>query len=474
MLALVVLAARLATAQPYLVKDVNSRILGTDSSPDPYASIGNVTLFAASSPAQGRELWRTDGTPAGTYLVRDLSEGPKSGLPVSSSYRDAIEGRVYFLGITAEHGRELWVTDGTTAGTKMVADIWPGPAGSFPTAPIATASGNYFVASGETTGFELWKTDGTAAGTKLVVDLNPGITSPSPHILGAVGSRIVFHANDGTRTGLFISDGTAQGTQFIATSAEVLLNTSLNDAIVYTVIAGATRTLMRTDGTAAGTIVLREGFTRIGQSGFTVAGAHAYFFTNHDGAPSEIWRTDGTAAGTQLVTTIAQRASDMEIVAMARLGDRILFSTSGTLGQYWVTDGTAAGTSVIKDAPHNNGEIAVTGAKAYFTASDAAHGSEPWITDGTIEGTRLFADVVVGSAGSDASEFASVGGGVMFAAKSGTTGREPWFADGTEAGTRMLKNVAADHISDSNPREMHNVNGTLFFIADDGFGDTVW
>ncbi|HEX7831798.1 MAG TPA: hypothetical protein VF787_19235, partial [Thermoanaerobaculia bacterium] len=46
--------------------------------------------------------------------------------------------------------------------------------------------------------------------------------------------------------------------------------------------------------------------------------------------------------------------------------------------------------------------------------------------------------------------------------------------DGTEAGTRMLKNVAADHISDSNPREMHNVNGTLFFIADDGFGDTVW
>ena len=119
-----------------------------------------------------------------------------------------LDGQVFFRGSTAELGAELWVTDGTRANTQLAADINPGSASSYPDANYQP--GNFpgsllpqqqindrffFVATTRQTGRELWESDGTANGTRLVADIAHGIDSSSPHSMSAVGSDLFFAAS---------------------------------------------------------------------------------------------------------------------------------------------------------------------------------------------------------------------------------------------------------------------------------------
>src|SRR5687767_11085846 len=119
-----------AAAQPIpvLLRDINSGAL--DSNPQYGTELNGVLYFTAYSPEVGNELWRSDGTPAGTWLVADIFPGPDSSTP-TAEYRFARLGkRLYFSAWSPESGVELWATDGTAAGTVMIADIHPGALGS--------------------------------------------------------------------------------------------------------------------------------------------------------------------------------------------------------------------------------------------------------------------------------------------------------------------------------------------------------
>ncbi|MEM9660404.1 MAG: ELWxxDGT repeat protein, partial [Planctomycetota bacterium] len=83
----------------------------------------------------------------------------------------------YFVANDGTNGRELWKTDGSIAGTQLVSDIRPGAGSSFPTALVNVDGTLFFGADDGETGLELWKTDGTAEGTVLVRDLRPGTTT---------------------------------------------------------------------------------------------------------------------------------------------------------------------------------------------------------------------------------------------------------------------------------------------------------
>jgi ELWxxDGT repeat protein len=99
--------------------------------PEPPPTLGGPrAVFTADDGATGRELWVTDGTAAGTRIVADLEPG-RGG---SDAYNFAAfgEGRVVFSAATAATGREAWVTDGTAAGTRLLQDIGPGGSGSDP------------------------------------------------------------------------------------------------------------------------------------------------------------------------------------------------------------------------------------------------------------------------------------------------------------------------------------------------------
>ncbi len=206
-----------------MVKDINP---GGSSSPSRLISVDSTLFFRADDGSHGRELWKSDGTSIGTVLVKDIYPGPGSfteggpgpgnSLPVLLTNAN---GTLFFAASDGTHGRELWKSDGTSAGTVLVKDIYPGSGGSFlvPTTPPNTPKGGYigpgsslpasltvvngtlfFAADDGIQGRELWKSDGTADGTVLVKDVYPGPGSSLPAGLANVNGTLFFAASDGT------------------------------------------------------------------------------------------------------------------------------------------------------------------------------------------------------------------------------------------------------------------------------------
>ena len=97
-----------------------------------FARVGSgKVVFFGSDNAHGNELWSTDGTPAGTTLVRDILPGWQSSVSTTVNWQIALTGGgvAIFFANDGSHGIEAWRTDGTTAGTYMLADLVPGADG---------------------------------------------------------------------------------------------------------------------------------------------------------------------------------------------------------------------------------------------------------------------------------------------------------------------------------------------------------
>lgn len=209
----------------------NSTKAGTalvhDINPGPASSreggLGSLTIFggdlffAADDGVHGVELWRTDGTSSGTSIVKDVWPGINGGMLGDSGRIAVANGLLFLVAYVEETGAELWATDGTEAGTRLVKDIHPGPGGSYPES-LTDVNGTLFFSAGDAeTGSELWKSDGTEAGTVLVRDILPGSASSSPRFLSNVNGVVLFFADDGAHgTELWVSDGTEQGTAMVA------------------------------------------------------------------------------------------------------------------------------------------------------------------------------------------------------------------------------------------------------------------
>ena len=112
---------------PELLKNVNPATLG--SSPGQITAVGDTIFFAARDNDHGRELWKTDGTAAGTAFVKDINPGRGSSYP---EYLTNFNGTLFFVANDGAHGTELWKSDGTAAGTVLVKDINPGGGGANP------------------------------------------------------------------------------------------------------------------------------------------------------------------------------------------------------------------------------------------------------------------------------------------------------------------------------------------------------
>ncbi|MDJ0835952.1 MAG: hypothetical protein QNK37_05500 [Acidobacteriota bacterium] len=167
-------------------------------SPENFKVFGNLLLFTAHTPEHGRELWRTDGTEAGTQLVKDILPGSGSSqqaLPeeITESLFVEMGGFIYFAAMDAAHGHELWRTDGTEAGTTLIADIFPGERSGSP-AGLTVMNGRLYFSAADAAGRELWTSDGTAAGTRRISDILPGPASSSPELLGAGAGVLYFSA----------------------------------------------------------------------------------------------------------------------------------------------------------------------------------------------------------------------------------------------------------------------------------------
>lgn len=239
-----------------MVRDMNPGLGGSD--PANFTELNGKVYFAANNGTAGRELWVTNGTSTGTTMVMDINPGANSS---NISPFVAMGGMLYFTAHTEFSGRELWRTDGTTAGTIQVRNInTKQPNGLV--SPTAPSSGSnpanlfawnnklYFSANNGSNGSELWSSDGTAAGTVLLKDINPTVNSDPKCFSGYAVKGLVngvsvnknylaFAANDGVNgEELWRTDGTAAGTLLLKDVKAGVQGSSPTELVSLTTTAG--------------------------------------------------------------------------------------------------------------------------------------------------------------------------------------------------------------------------------------------
>lgn len=395
------------------------------------AMINGKYLFVGDNDTLGRELYITNGTVAGTKLVKDINVGSAGSNPDNFT---VLNGKVYFTCVTPAYGRELWRTDGTAANTKLVKDIMPGILGSNDVNGYQMYSnGSYLLFSALTSGkgFELWKSNGTTAGTANLMNISPGDSSSKPAGFTKFGNMVLFFAN--------------------------------------TVLNG--RELWKTDGTPAGTSLVKDigpaSFGSVNTSApFFIFNNKAHFVANNIVNGDEIWMTDGTTAGTALMKDIAPgpTGSFAQIFNAVTIGSKFFFTAFNSTNGFemWQSDGTGAGTSILKDIiPGSNSGFPIfllayswdssgsflkhplfEGNKFFFMAKTATTGTELWVCDGTVAGTKMVKDINAGTGdGLPNPSYYYTTNAFYFSANNGTNGNELWQTNGTAAGTSMVSDI---------------------------------
>jgi ELWxxDGT repeat protein len=471
-----------------LVKDIRSG--GTGSGLNQLTNVNGTLFFSANNGTNGSELWKTDGTTQGTVLVRDIRPGTQSSNPSSLVN---VGGTLFFSANDGNNGTELWKSDGTTAGTVLVRNIRAGTASSTPANLTEVAGAVYFTANDGTNGVELWRSDGTNAGTTMVRNIRTGLASATPSSLVNVNGTLFFSANDGTNgVELWSSNGTSASTVMVsnifagATSSNPTQLTNVGGTLYFSANEGTGGIeLWKSNGTSAGTQRVADifpGTTASNPTQLTAVGTSVYFAAQN-ASGIELWKSDGTAAGTQLVRDIQVGAGSSNPSSLKDINGTLYFAANnGVLGtELWKSDGTLGGTSLVRDIRDssnlgsNPSSIVAFNGQAIFQADDGLTGAELWISNGTSEGTSLLKEIRPGSLGSQIGpEIVSVGANYFFTATDGVSGVELWMSNGTAEGTVMVKDINPGMLS-SAPTYLTNVGGILYFVADDGTnGAELW
>ena len=473
------------TEGTFLVRDICPGP-GCGSTPWLIGRAGRVGIFLAQSDPSGHrptELWRSDGTPEGTFRLVD-SEDLELCYPGNIL---TVGGAVFFALNRYDTGCELWKSDGTVAGTGMVKDIAPDSGSSHPSDFVLFGGKLHFFATGPQGNAGLWRTDGTAAGTQLLRSFSDDLFYPAG--LTVAGLQLFFVASDGSRPHLWKSDGTSTGTKPVfplSGSTDALL--PLDGAVYFLVADPEDGTeLWRSDGTSAGTRPVTDfeyrepfGFDNSLPSFIAKVGGRLILVANGDGRGFRLWVSSGSPETTRLLDGCTNGCPVVTDFNLTQAGDRVLFwGISPERGaELWSTDGTGTGTKLLRDicrgdcysGPHQL--IPALGKWLFLARDEGSFGV--WATDGTAAGTTLLASL--GPSPYDYFDtFApfEAGGKVFFAGPVRGRRSQLWESDGTPGGTRPVTLFGSDNPG-SSPDELTASGDLLMFTACDGQDRGVW
>ena len=451
----------IATASARSSSDINTQPVG--SNPGPFVQLGNRVLFPATDSSHGTQLWATNGTLSGTRIINAIPGTGPRGLTRA--------GKLVFFGEIGRDGGELWVTDGTAAGTRLIRS---GLGETEPPFASMVAVGNmvYFDTWGPTSS-ALWRSDGTRAGTRFVHSIAPPPRQgDGPPYIGpqlVASARNVFFAKYSPWTGLELwkSDGSSKGTTLVKD-----VNAGLASSDPYDL---------------------------------TAVGRTLYFAADDGRHGRQLWRSNGTARGTWLVKDIGPASgSDFSRSSfpngLTPVGSERYFAAcsgssrgksciDGGGSELWKTDGTTRGTArvaIIGRGCCNPIEdltyfppASESGTKLLFSAH-GSHRYQLWRTNGTKAGTRPLT-AVSGPDGFFPSDITPLSGGsrpvALFVGNLGR-GLALWRTDGSWRGTRLVKAISLRR-GGAYPQYLTRVslNGKplLLMEADDGIhGPELW
>ncbi len=372
-------------------------------------------FFAGWNEESGRELYRTNGHVSGTILLKDIYPGSASGLSDASlyyspysavdKYRGAVlDDQLFFTGNDGVAGDELWRSDGTPGGTVVVKDINPGAEGGVRTGPLIAYNGYIYLRGDDGVhGAALWRSDGSALGTTLFHELIPGSTGIGMiEFISTYDSALYFGVGEpldgGYQFALWRTDGSP--------SATVRIKDICYDCQVFSPSHEFDGTLMfflyenygvnilcATDGTPEGTSKLYSRFLD-GNIPFSAAlDEHFVFYTTSQGHSLEFLRTDGDTTSSFWRFNSGGRFAD---ISAAEVGDLVYFADHAGPGdtfgeaidpkdnmQVLVTDGERV--SALRDlfgtSFANASELVNYNDQLMFTTLDSTGSRIIWLYD---------------------------------------------------------------------------------------------
>jgi len=401
-------------------------------------------IFAATHPDSGTELWESDGTTAGTRLFADLMPGAGSSNPYSFYSKDDY---IYFIAMANGTGKEPWGYVEGYGPPKMLADVFPGPLGSDPYALCITQQGHLvFSALTPNHGEELWLCSSPLVEPVLVRDFLPGVASSYPYYTTELEPRVVLVATDavsGREVWILDSDR-----RDVALLADIHTDSSRNPSSF--------------------------------PQQLTPAGELMFFAANDIAHGNELWCTDGSTSGTRLVKDILPGRISSDPEYLTAVGSILYFvADDGVHGaELWRSDGTEDGTAMVL-------EISLTGSgavrnltqlddKLLFSARDDQRGEELWVLEPG-KTPRILLDINFGTGSSRPSAFTVFNGRAYFRADDGLHGEELWLTNGTTEGTFMLRDIVDAPYEATSFGEVMQSNGTLYVAAEiNGKGMELW
>ncbi|HEV8632096.1 MAG TPA: hypothetical protein VGV61_17410, partial [Thermoanaerobaculia bacterium] len=461
---------------PLLVADLVTAVSSNGSFPNAMVKLGDLAFFSADDGRSGREIWRTDGTPAGTAMLVDLCPG-------SCSFNGALTvvgDRLFALGNEGS-GLALFVSDGTASGTRFVRRF-PDASPYVRGVPVAFGDRLWFILSMARPGQgfidRLWESDGTAAGTAAVVLAGDDACDSEPQLLGVAGDALYLVSCDPLHnsSGLWRVEAQPSGPTLFTNLCPQRCPTITGGTTVVSVgrqlyFAGADSE----HGHEVWTIGAGEPAPRLVEDlmpgpdsshpalPLAFDGA-AYFFSF---APSSFgvrswYRTRGS--GLEPASELQPYGAGFVPTILFPAGDHLFFPIySGAQTELW---GSGAAGAPSRRLDHVNADsfqyLGSLGGQALFFAVVGSE-TQLWTSDGTPEGTRSLGGVPFRPGYLPRGSAPEVGGGLLLPVAGQNTGFEPWLTDGTLAGTRPLGDL--NHEASSWPDHLTALGSALYFSA---------
>lgn len=415
---------------------------------------GTAYFWTGNSPA----MWKTDGTQEGTErlkTIRGASEGWDEQDPL---HRPLV---AVSNGIVVDGTNGLYFIDETKI-QRIAADTDFGNVLGL----TSFREKAFFVTVDEFADELVWVTDGSTEGTKLFrsSEGEPFYSYHNGREQFTELDDLLYFTACADECGLWRTDGTTEGTVLVSESESIFEIAKLNDQEYFLDVAAG---ILYSNVGAGEDAVVFEFETELVNPYLLSAGNQIFVFSHGSkDLPARILATDGTSVGTELISEVADGIPSFQSAPIV-LGESVVFQTSSSV---WGSDGTTAGTREIADlAKLQAGEglrggnflLERVGDRVFFATNQ-----ELWSTDGTEAGTQFVADVApYRDHWAMAAE--EINGELYFAGCVADI-CELWRSDGTESGTVQLTNFAVTE-TESAPKYLTEFNGHVYFTVNDGF-----
>ena len=579
---------------PFYCLSQNATLLETnlsnDSHPQDFIATDRGFYFTADDPVYGYELFFSDGAPENTQVVVDVFEGERDGyrgniglynnrllflgrtdyqyeynLMITNETNDAAEilvedmqvsdwiaynNKIYFSGNHNNSGYELWVTDGTAAGTKLVKNI-NSNGGSSPTSFTIFKDKIYFVANDEEKGYEIYYTDGTEEGTKILKDIAQDEFFPDGVWIGPllIYKEHLYFMGKGENNyfQLYKSDGTAENTFELKTinpdghAAYFLEGAVLEDGLYFKANDGDHGTeLWKTDGTEEGTklvVDIWEGpgsglsYPTSDKNDLVYFDEKIFMVADDNENGTELWQSDGTEEGTQMFRDLSPGPAGTWYQNFYNTNNQLFFSASIDQVSEWYlykidvndTAPQKIDNAIVPNTSALNFGIVSYADKTFFPSETEKYGVELFELPNNSHESELFLDLNSSYGGmpigfsemngnlyffganhlnitngspnnlreiksvketyyqgqAEKIEFERLQDELFFVGYSEEFGKELWKTDGTETGTSVLKDINPGHdasMYDEYTRDNFIATANkMYFPADDGVhGMELW